>query len=402
MGQKIGNVGVLNLLHATEESIQGIERIQNVGVVYYTSETAGLLTKLSIDNVGQGIEIPEGYSLLKDSLYLDRDYLNTITAPLKLFVIENVVLDWTIEPDQLKTGFLELCVKGNVYCPSHLAGAVHYLLSKEAAAIIPYKDAPPRIEKGYLELTNSYLQSFDRPQHLILKGLLKFAKDLDPDLFMEKVSRLEVKGSVTINEEQEPYLYKKMPSLAKTKVTILPKGYDVLKKSLRLNARSIRRLRKKKLYTEYPIILEADISREQLSEAITHIRSTGIIICHEQVEDLVFEITDDIETEVVTYENSFVLIEDDQKWSNDQLLALKQPTSFIVTGELTFDQDVQEDTLLAKIKTLDIFGEVIIPVKSLRGTLQSLIRINEGEINAEETETEGQSTQLSNLGQLTL
>lgn len=60
MKQKIGNVGLLDLRHATEESIKGIESINNVGVVFYHKENAHLLSSLSIGNIGKSIELPEG------------------------------------------------------------------------------------------------------------------------------------------------------------------------------------------------------------------------------------------------------------------------------------------------------------------------------------------------------
>ena len=44
MSQRIGNVGLLNLVNATEESVKGIERIENVGLVLYGKENAHLLT----------------------------------------------------------------------------------------------------------------------------------------------------------------------------------------------------------------------------------------------------------------------------------------------------------------------------------------------------------------------
>ena len=51
-GKIIGNVGTLDLRTATAETVAQIQRIGNVGIVLYTPETAGLILRLNLGNVG--------------------------------------------------------------------------------------------------------------------------------------------------------------------------------------------------------------------------------------------------------------------------------------------------------------------------------------------------------------
>jgi hypothetical protein len=261
MSQRIGNVGLLNLVNATEESVKGIERIENVGLVLYGKENAHLLTRLNIGNIGSSIEIPAGYRLFNGVFTLDQNYLSSIDEPDFLLVNGIVIIDQNVLADQVQAGQLNLVVNGKVYSPSHLSGVAGKMLAKGSGAVETYHGAPPRFENGKFTLTNSFLQSIDESLYLVVNGKITFAQDLDLDLFNEKINKLEVNGKAILFENQESYLYKKVASLT-GKVEVIPAGYEVLEKPLRLNARSIRRFQQKKWFTNKPVIMESDVSRE--------------------------------------------------------------------------------------------------------------------------------------------
>ncbi|MFB3170386.1 hypothetical protein P5G62_025065 [Neobacillus sp. 179-C4.2 HS] len=401
MSQRIGNVGLLNLVNATEESIKGVERIENVGLVLYGKGNAHLLTRLNIGNIGSSLEVPSGYRLYNGVLNLDQNYLSSIVEPVLLLVNGVVIIDRNVQPDQIQAGNLNLMVNGKVYCPAHLSGVTGSMLTKNNGAVETYHSAPPRLENGKFTLTNSFLQSVDEPLFLVVNGLLTFAQDLNLDLLNEKINKLEVNGKIEIFENQEAYLYKKAASLTTCKVEVIPAGYEVLGIPLRLNARSIRRFQQKKWFTNKPVIIESDVSREMLTKAVEKIHSTSVIICHEDVEDLVYERLSLLETEVLSYENNFILIEGEEVWSNDQFLALDQPATFIVKGQLFLDDDVSEEVLRTKVSTLDILGEVVVREKKLKGVLQNIIRLNTGTVEEEKGKEETGVT-LQNVGELSL
>lgn len=401
MSQRIGNVGLLNLVNATEESIKGIERIENVGLVLYGKENAHLLTRLNIGNIGSSFEVPTNYRLFNGIFNLDQNYLSSIVEPVFLIVNGIVVIDKNVQADQVQAGQLNLLVNGNVYSPVHLSGLAGRMLTKGSGAVETYHGAPPRLENGKFTLTNSFLQSIDESLYLVVNGMLSFAQDLNLDLINEKISKLEVNGKISLYENQESSLYKKVVSLTTCMVEVIPAEYEVLGKPLRLNSRSIRRFQQKKWYTNKPVIIESDVSREMLTKAIEKIHSTSVIICHEEVEDLVYELLSLMETEVLSYENSFILIEGEEVWSNDQFLALDQPVSIIVNGQLILDGDVSEEALRSKVATLDVLGEVIVREKKLKGTLQNVIRLNTGTVEVEKGKGETEAT-LQNVGELSL
>jgi hypothetical protein len=400
MNQHIGNVGLLNLVNATEESIKGIERIENVGMVLYRKENAHLLSRLNIGNIGSSMEIPENFSLFNGVLNVDEAYLQSISEQVNLLVNGVVIIDKNVQPEQMNKEKLNLRVNGKVYSPAHLSGLASGVLSKGSGAVETYHGARPRFENGKFTLTNSFLQSIDEPLHLVVNGVLSFSKELNMDLFNEKISKLEVNGMIALYENQEAFLYKKIASLTTCRVELIPEGYEEVTKPLRLNSRSIRRFKNKKLYTKKPLIIESDVSREMLSGAIAKIHSTSVIICPEEVEDLAYELSSLLDTEILSYQHSFVMIDGEDVWSNDQFLALEKPTNFIVKGQLILDQDVDGEVLRNKVLSFDILGEVLVRDKNLKGSLQNLIRLNTGSI--EEERKQEDVVKLHNVGELSL
>ncbi|UOQ44873.1 hypothetical protein MUN89_02650 [Halobacillus salinarum] len=399
MSQRIGNIGKLNLIHATEESIAEIEEIENVGIVFYRKQTSHLLNKMNIENVGLCLEIPEGYTFVDEMIEIDESYLQSITEPVKLFAEDDVMIAESVQPEQLRNAPVELMVAGTVYCPKHLAGAVYSLFSEGTAKVKTYEEAIFRFEKGSFELTNGHLNALEKPLYLVVSGKLHFSPDLDMDLYKEKLYKLEVKGLVSVFESQEPYFYQKSDGL-KGKVDVIPDGYQVADKMLRINGRSIRRFKNAKLFTKKPILLEADVTREQLSHAFEAIHSSSIIVCQEELEDLVYERSPLLETEVLSYKDRFIFIEGEEQWTKEQLEALDHPAAFIVSGQLRFDDGVDAASLAHGMASLDILGEVVIPSKSVKGELQKFVRVHHGLFR--EARAGKEQKGLSNLGELTL
>lgn len=400
MNQRIGNVGLLSLLDATEESIKGVERIENVGMVLYRKGNAHLLSTLNIGNIGSTCEVPAGYSLFNGILKLDEAYLKSISEPIHLLVNGEIIIDKNVQPDDLKKGLLHLMVNGKVYSPAHLSGILSAIISKGAFELESYQETPPRMESGKFTLTNSFLEAIDEQAYLVVSGVLSFSKDLNMEKFDEKIGRLAVSGKIFVYEEQEAFLYKKTASLAGCKIEVIPAGFQVLNKTLRLNHRSICRFKQENLYTKKPILFDADVTREKITETIAKVHSTSVIVCHEQVEDLMYELTSLLETEILSYENSFIIIEGEEVWSNEQFLALDEPTNFIVNGKLILDKDVSEEVLRNKVTKIDILGEITVRDKKLKGVLQNIVRVNTGSVEEEKLKEQGAA--LHNVGELSL
>lgn len=401
MSRIIGNVGMLDLTEATVESVKSIERIDNVGMVLYRAETAHLLALLTnAGNIGKTLEIPRGYRFFKGTLKLNAEYFKH-KQPENVFTYGTVVIDRDVTLEAFEHSGLHMAVRGEVYVPKHLEGAVTASLLKMegAEASIQAYQSELRFESGKFRLTNAYLSSLKEPRYLVVNGVLELEKDLDMEQFAARLETIHVNGIAMIHEEQSLYFYDKMQSI-NGQVKVIPAGFEHVTKTLRLNARTIRRFADRKIYTKHPIVLDADVSREAFSRAITGIQSTSMVICSEDIEDLVWERCPDVNTEIVSYEQAFVFVEGEEVWSKDQLLALKEPVSFIVDGTLILEDDVTEDVLEAKLRSLDLFGKVMIAEKRIKGVLYPYLRSMSGSIIVKGTEEKFAG--IGNVGMLSL
>lgn len=402
MKQTIGNVGVLNLLNATEESIKSYEKIGNVGVVLYKTGHSHLLAALNIGNIGKTVEVPEGFSYYQGVLNIDEAYINSIKNPLKMVISGTIIINQNVQADQLDTEKINFIVDGEVYSPPHLTGIASQLFSEGSHEVKAYEGAPPRFENGSLILSNSFLQAAEQPMHLVVNGKLALPKELDAELFTEKIKKIEVNGLITVHEEQEVLLHKKMDSSPNGVMQVIPAGYRVLNKILRLNSRSIRSFQEEKIQTNKPIVFEADISREAAEKAISRIDSKSFIVCSEEIEDLIYEKLDRLETAVLPYANRFVLIEGEEEWSNGQLGSFDGTITVIVKGLLHLNNDITEETLKEKLADIDLFGEIRVAQPKIKGALQNKIRTNEGRISESGTKEERKYAGSQNIGELSL
>lgn len=403
MKQTVGNVGVLNLLNATEQSVQAYERIGNVGLVLYRSGQSHLLAALNIGNIGKTVEVPDEFSYYNGTLEINKDYLDSIDQPMKIVLNGMLIIGHDVESEQLKKGLLNIIVNGEIYTPSKLAGQVNQQYPQGSRTIEVYEGAPPRLENGSITLSNAFLEAAEEPVHLVVNGMLTIPTDIDASLFESKIKKIAVNGMVSVHEEQETLLHRKMDSAPNGVIEVIPAGFRILKKALRINSRSIKSFRSEKLMTKKPVIFEADVPRGALENAIDRIDSKSFIVCSEEIEDLIYEKLERLETEVLSYSNRFILIEGEEHWSNSQFESLQEPVTLIVDGILSLGEDVNADMLLSKVNTLDIFGEVLAASAEIKGALQSKVRANSGRISlAQEKEEESKPQKSNNIGELSL
>lgn len=403
MGQKIGNVGLLNLLNATEESVKKVERIENVGAVIYRAGNAHLLSALNIGNLGASLELPEDYRYFNGELTVDAAYLQSLGGEQKLAVNGTVIFSQDVAAEDLEKQQLMLIINGAIYAPDHLIGLISRLFPEGNRALKPYIGPAPYFENSYFTLSNSFLQAAEAPMYLVVNGVVDFAENLDMDLFQDKIGQIDVHGVLRLQEEQESALYRKMKKAAGGVIQVIPAGYVVLQKALRINSRSIRSFKEKKLFTKKPVIFESGISREVFAEAIGNLYSKSYIICSEELEDLIYEKLDRLETEVLSYERHYIWMEGEQRWSDAQFQSLEPGTNLIVDGLLVLDEDVAGETLISRLAAIDNFGEIQVSTDFQKGVLQNKLRANEGQIkNSSDASAEPEHTGLQNVGELAL
>jgi len=401
MGRKIGNIGVLNLQNATEESVADIESIENVGLLIHSEENARLIARMSIGNVGKSIEVPKGCQLITGLFEITEELLESLAEleePVRYMVTGSVLIHRSVTPERLSKAKLAVRAVGIVHVPKALYGAVGSIVQGDKLRL--YEEAPPRMEIGTRVLSNAYLKSLDGPISLFVAGTLILAEDLDLALADGLLKELSVTGMARMRESQAAFFYRKAGSLVGCQVEVIPTGFREIDRLLKLNARSIRRFRAAGLYTRHPVLLDSDVTREALSAAFSRIETSSFLLCREELEDLAYELVPSLEAEVLTYPQDYLYVEDREVLSGAELAALPSPVQLVVEGSLEFAEDVREETLAAKLSGIDIFGTVTVPDSRLKGLLQPYIRTQQGSLR---TAGEGSPDRfLDNIGMLSL
>ena len=161
MGRKIGNIGTLNIVRATEESIKEIEQINNVGLVLYSRETVHLLPLLNANNIGKTFEIDHDTRSVSGSLTIDSDYLMAFDQTILIMVSGVCIIDKNVTVEQLKQTKCQLYVSGVVYTPPHLHGATGLILRSTSGTIETYEEELPHYTVGNVTLSNGYLEGLN-------------------------------------------------------------------------------------------------------------------------------------------------------------------------------------------------------------------------------------------------
>ncbi|WP_413378776.1 hypothetical protein [Alkalihalobacillus sp. 1P02AB] len=397
MGQIIGNIGLLNIVNATEESINGIERVSNVGMILYSSETAKYVSKLNIGNLGGSILVDGEIKYSSGMFDLDASYLENIKEPVTVIVSGALIVRDDVTMEMLRECRSSFVVSGAIYTPSKLKGAVQSVITKLSGAVFEYKGSRPIPHVGKLNLTNAYLQSLSENETLIVSGKLTLDKQLDLDLFNEKIDRIDITGVAYVLENQEMDFSKKAMVIGKT--IVIPSDYQLMTKELRLNNRSIKRFKQQSILATKPLILDKDVTRDAFISAFDSIDSSSYIICHQEIEDLVYERLKQFETEVYVFGEEIRMI-GDEIWSEEDFQFLEPSTTLIVTDSWKIEGDLNDFTLLDSISKIELLGDIEISTSKLKAHLQKKINTFKGEIR--EPQKESDDKILDNIGELTL
>ncbi|TSB47910.1 hypothetical protein [Alkalicoccobacillus porphyridii] len=396
MGKKIGNVGTLNIVSATMESINEIDRIENVGVVLHSRETAYLLPHLNIGNVGSTIEVDNNIRKATGRFIADANYLQSFENPTTVMVMGALIIDKDVSIEDIKHTECQFYVSGVVYTPEHVKGAVGSILNGYSGMIETYGQSLPRMEYGNINMTNGYLEGLHDQSALVASGKITLHEDVDLALFSKKIASIVLNGKAIISENQEKVFYEKATVNGKVEVT--PTGYLKLSKSLQLTNRSIKRFKESLLYTSSPLIFDKTVSREAMQSAFASIHSTSYIICHEEIEDLVYECLNRFETDVISYTDSFRFVQKEQ-WEQEDAEALDEDTVVIIHTDLTLTDRVNPDLLTEKLSAIHLFGTLYVANSAQKASVQKLLATPKGKIL--DTSVEKKNS-FGNIGELSL
>src|SRR5512145_176356 len=158
-GKTIGNVNYLDLHKATDETAARISRVCNANYVFFSRQTAHLLTQIRFDNVNHTIELPEDATIqqIMGQMIIRRDHFKNATSPLYPIVMGQVIVEAGIPVEEVEKNLAGMALMGQLICPESLAG----VFLRKAVITGNTETYPPldKVEFNSLKMDEGYLSA---------------------------------------------------------------------------------------------------------------------------------------------------------------------------------------------------------------------------------------------------
>lgn len=396
---KIKNIGVLDLRSATEKSVEAVERIDNVGSIICSPETSHLIPKISIGNIGSTTVISDEYEMITGKIEITGESLGKLSKPLFLYITGSVVIKDDVRFEDAEKNIGGLIVIGKIVCPEKLVPAIQSRVVNHTGKLLSYP-AGAKFINGQCTLNDAFLSSLEPSSFLFISGKLKATGKIDGALFKERVARIELAGKSVIAEENYELLSLKLTDASKCEV--IPRDFIHIEDDIEIDSVSIKKFTRSKIYTGNSIMFRDDVTTQMLESHISAIKTTGIIICKQELRELVVALCEGYSPKVIHYSGRLVIIDQEYELDPAELEFSDCKVAFLVRGELRVADDLAPELILDKIESIDNFGTIEAGRRQI-GAIKNRLRTNEGEIvNVEKSENADDNTCMSNAGYLKL
>ncbi len=403
-GKSIGNVGVLDLRTATEDSVAEIKSIGNVGMVVTSPETAHLLPRLNAGNIGSTIEAPADARLLSGQVIINRNYFKDQPAPLHLVVTGQIVVEPEVQAADIEQGLGALYVSGQVFCPEHLSGAIQAKLRALQGQFQVY-DGSLRLVLGDLVLDEHTLPVLEDGVQFAVVGQVRVPKVVDNELLARKLGKLHLIGGLLCHEENAQAILSRLEEkTGMAKKTIIPAGFELVGSSLVIDAANLGTLPGRRLYCTKKVQLGADVEAQALDQAIENLVAKDLLLYPKALEETLARKSELASTQAVPYEGELWQVEDVTQLPASRFEYLEGKATLVVLGVLTIDPEVEPKILAERLFKVHNKG-VIKCTKAQLGAIQARLGLNKGgvlESSDKKEEAEDEEEGIGNVGHLKL
>jgi hypothetical protein len=375
---EIGNVNVLDLRKATEASIASIKKIGNVNLVFYTRETAGLITRMNIGNLNEMVELPEGVGVqpsMGENL-MNKGRFKPQGEPQYLILIGQTIIEPDVTEEDIEHSVSHILVIGQFYYPEHLAGVIQ----AKARLIGQQRAYPPFAHTHFKSLTldQKYLNNLTDGSDVAVMGSLKVPQVLPNELLERKLRKLFVADEITCHEENAMVIQSRLAK-GSGEVVSVPAGFALVEKALQLDGNAIEYLPARKLYCTERVVISPEVNATTLDKYLDAIQSREMIICPQALKSVLAKKCNLFDTRTIFYDGELMLIDDARQLSPARLSAIKGKASLVVSGELTIDPAVTPATLADHLLKVHNVGRIACTPEQM-GIIESLLGLREGEL----------------------
>ena len=398
-----GNVGVLDIRKATRESVAGIRRIGNLGLLVYAPQTASLATSLSVGNLGSSVEAPAHSKLEMGSVRLNATALRSRTRPISMIVMGPLTLDADVTVTDVEEGVEQLVIMGPVTCPDSL---VAVLQSKCELLMGPVDSYPAGgtlvVASGSLRLNRDTLSSMEDHSTLIVHGRLVVTDPLPTNLLERKLRSLKAHGSVLCSQENASVLRALLQEQLEL-LKLVPAGFQLVERALAIDSALLRFSAASKLYCSQRMIVDRAVSASEIEQHLEGLRCADLILAPAALRDALAPKCDLINDQVLFYEGELWLEEASSKLTEERFAYLDGVATLFVDAALEIDAGVTPELLAGKLAQVHNFGTITCTPAQM-SALRARLGRNEGMfIDSSQPEIDQEdANKIGNIGYLAL
>lgn len=267
-----------------------------------------------------------------------------------------------------------------------------------AGQTVPYS-ANSRLVVGRLLLDANYLGSLDDGARLVVIGTLRLPQILSNELLEQKISAVNVIGTVRCHQKNAQTLLARMPEQP-AKMTIIPDGYYVVDRPLVLNNGLLESLPARRLYCTDRVQVDTDVNPSVLDSQLEAIISEDTVICPVELQSVFSGKCDPFQNRVLFYQGELWAVDGEQELTTSRFDYLEGKATLIVRGELAIASEVEPHLLADRLARVHNLGEICCTREQM-GAIQARLGLSDGELldtSRAETENEG----IGNVGYLAL
>lgn len=118
------NVGILNLKDITEEELDKMKPIKNVGIIIVPEKFMGKLSTKIKSNVGLTVPYKEGWRLFSGCTEITALMLDALDEPIEFIQVGSLTFKDDVTPDLIKSKIKAFHNYGSITAPEHVYGTV--------------------------------------------------------------------------------------------------------------------------------------------------------------------------------------------------------------------------------------------------------------------------------------
>jgi hypothetical protein len=256
------------------------------------------------------VEVPSDVKadLAMGQTIFKKERFEHLEAPIFTVMIGQGLIDPEVTADMVLNGFQGIVVVGHMVVPEALEGALQSRIRMKMGLLQTYP-VLKQTQYGNVELSERWLQTLEDGAEICVLGKLAAPDVVSNELLVRKLKRLFVLEGISIHEENAAALQGLLVT-GSGKMSLIPAGFMVIEKPLRLDLDLIEALPARKLSCKEVVQIDPEVPAQLLDERLDAIRSDEMILCPTGLRSVLVKKCDLLNNQVVFYEGLLWLVKD--------------------------------------------------------------------------------------------